>query len=191
MEDQAPRHLAGDGPLADGRRPPTPASMRSPRRVQATRGQGRDLVPVHGVQAPPRRARLQGVRIVVHRRRRVGRQPRQGGRSGRDRGAARPHPRGVRERSGTHLPPRDEPGHRRRRRHGDGARATGASSRAARRTHPVFEMLGRYVDELVRTPEGWKFVAASPTATFPTSHSKASFDTRQDRAVVGDHRGDR
>ena len=40
-------------------------------------------------------ARFQGIRIVVHRRRRLGRKPWQGSRSRRDRGAARPHARGV------------------------------------------------------------------------------------------------
>ena len=50
------------------------------------------------------------------------------------------------------------------------------SSPATRTTAPVFEMLGRYSDELRRTPEGWRFRAALPTATSPTSRSRASSD---------------
>ena len=41
---------------------------------------------------------------------------------------------------------------------------------------PVFEMLGHYVDELVRTPTAGSSSAARRTATSPTSHSKGSSD---------------
>ncbi len=71
---------------AMGRSPMDSAAQHPVRRARHTRagprGQGRDLGSVHGVQAPPRRARLQVVRLVVHRRRGLGREPRQGDRSG-------------------------------------------------------------------------------------------------------------
>ena len=113
---------------------------------------------------------------AVHRRRGVGGQPRQGGRPGRDRGAADPHDGGVPERPRTHLPPGDERGDRRRWRHGHGPLELGL--RHAQRVGWAGVRDARSLSRRPASNPGRMAVLApvSPTATSPTSPSTGSSD---------------
>ena len=73
--------------------------------------------------------------VVVHRRRGVDRQPRQGGGSGTDRTPADRDARGVARRSGAHAPPRARSRDRGRRRHRDRPQQLGVRDAATSTTH--------------------------------------------------------